>query len=99
MNKNLLWAALVIFGMDQISKYYVVQWLNLDETISMTVIAGYFNLIMAWNTGINFGLFAGSSEMARWVLIAVALAITIGVVIWMRREPNRRAQIAAGLLG
>jgi signal peptidase II len=54
---------------------------------------------MAWNRGINFGLFHGEDDLTRWILVAVALAISAWVWLWMRRErPGRAGMIAAGLL-
>ncbi len=91
--------ALVTFGLDQVTKLAIVQGLNLIERGSIDVLPPYLNLRMAWNYGINFGLFAGQSDWARWVLIAIALAISAWVWVWVRKEgPTRPAQISAGLL-
>ena len=57
----------------------------------------YLVLTMAWNRGINFGLFGGLD--LRWVLVGIALAVSLFVVWWVNREnPGRRAMIGAGLL-
>ena len=57
------------------------------------------NLRMAWNRGVNFGLFAGGSDTARWILIGIALAISAAVAVWMWREPPGPAgRVSAGLL-
>src|SRR5690606_38487612 len=57
------------------------------------------NLRMAWNQGVNFGLFASSQELMRWVLIAVALAVCVWVWLWLARaRAGRLAQVAGGLL-
>jgi signal peptidase II len=54
---------------------------------------------MAWNRGINFGLFAGDSDATRWILIAIALAITAWVVWWLHREDEGRlGNLSGGLL-
>ena len=54
---------------------------------------------MAWNDGINFGLFSDGAHWARWVLIALALLISVGVLWWVKREmPRRAGLIAAGLV-
>jgi signal peptidase II len=57
----------------------------------------YLVLTMAWNRGINFGLFGGLD--LRWVLVGVALAVSLFVLWWMHRErPGRPATFGAGLL-
>ncbi|MEM6587321.1 MAG: signal peptidase II [Pseudomonadota bacterium] len=95
----IFWTGLAVFLLDQISKYYVVHMLNLDRVLSIDVFPPYLNLRMAWNYGINFGLFSGDNPATRWILIALAIAISVGVLFWMRREEGGRWQfIAAGLL-
>jgi len=94
-----LWMAAVIFVADQVTKYYVVHVLNLDRVLAIDVFPPYFNLRMAWNYGINFGLLANDHGMMRWVLIGVALTITVAVLWWVRRDPmGPWHRVAAGLL-
>jgi signal peptidase II len=84
---RLLWiTAAVVFVLDQITKVVVVHWLNLKELGSLDVIPPFVNFRMAWNRGINFGLFAGDEDWTRWLLIAIALAISAWVVWWIHRE-------------
>ena len=91
--------AAVIFVLDQVSKYAIVQGLNLIERGVIDVWPPFLTFRMAWNRGINFGLFAHDAEIMRWVLIAVALAISVWVWLWIRREgAGRWAQISAGFL-
>ncbi|MFP4045396.1 MAG: signal peptidase II [Rhodosalinus sp.] len=93
------WVAVAVFVIDQALKYYVVHVLALAQVRAIDVFPPYLNLRMAWNTGINFGLFSGGSDMARWVLIGLALAISLAVVVWMWRDPpGRWGLVAAGLL-
>lgn len=87
------------FAADQALKWYVVVVLDLANRLFLEVWPGILQLTMAWNRGINFGLFAGDSELARWVLVALALAICAWVLRWTRTEPdNLPFQIGAGLL-
>jgi signal peptidase II len=91
--------AVVVFVADQVLKYYVVHVLKLDERLAIDVLPPFLNLRMAWNRGINFGLFGGESEPLRWGLIALALGIAAVVWVWARRERDRRVvQLSAGLL-
>jgi signal peptidase II len=93
------WVAAVIFVADQAVKYLVVHILDLAYLGAIDVFPPYLNLRMAWNYGINFGLFAQASDTVRWVLIAVALVISGGVLWWIRKEPpGRWGLVAAGLL-
>ena len=95
----MFWVALATFAADQISKYFVVHWLNLAQKLSIDVFPPFLNLRMAWNYGVNFGLFAEDSDLTRWVLITVAVIISAAVFFWISREkPNKPGQISAGLL-
>lgn len=92
-------SALVVFALDQLSKWYVVHWLDLRRLGAIDVLPPFLNLRMAWNHGINFGLFAGQGDAARWILIAIALGIVAFVLVWLRREPpGRLGYLCAGLL-
>ena len=93
------WTALWIFLVDQLSKYIVLYQVNLPSQPNQTyeVFPPFLVLRMAWNRGVNFGLFADFDM--RWVLVGVALAITVFVIWWLRREPlGKWAYISAGLL-
>ena len=89
----------LIFVLDQALKYLVVHVLLLDRVREIDVIDPWLNLRMAWNQGMNFGLFANDTDTTRWVLIAIAFAVCLWVGIWVgRAKPSRFAQISAGLL-
>ncbi len=91
--------ALATFVLDQATKWAVVHLLNLIDIGSIEVIPSVLAFHMAWNTGINFGLFAEGAEYTRWILIAVALGISTWVWLWVRREgAEPRSQVFAGLL-
>ena len=58
----------LIFITDQITKFFVVHILDLSSRLSITVISGFIYFKMAWNEGINFGLFANSVVFNCWFL-------------------------------
>jgi signal peptidase II len=84
---------------DQAVKWWVIDRLALDQRLFIPVIDPYLNFAMAWNTGINFGLFGSDSDVMRYVLVAIALAISAFVWVWVKREgPTPGLQVGAGLL-
>ena len=90
---------LITLFLDQLSKVWVVHWLNLKEIGRMEVLPPLLNFRMAWNRGVNFGLFANDSDAGRWVLIGIALVISVFVIWWMHRDPpGKGGLICAGLL-
>jgi signal peptidase II len=91
--------ALLVFGLDQLSKLAVLRGLDLANRGEFDVLPPYLTFRMAWNYGINFGLLSHGSDVARWGLIVLALVICTWVVWWMRRERgNWKAEVAGGLL-
>jgi signal peptidase II len=93
------WTMFATFALDQASKQAVVFGLRLIDLGVIDVFPPYLTFRMAWNTGVNFGLFSHDADYARWGLIAVALAISVWVWIWTLREgASKPAQISAGLL-
>ncbi len=91
--------AAATLALDQATKWLVVQALDLISRGEIDVIPPLLNFRMAWNRGVNFGLFAQDSDVTRWALIAVALVISVWVVVWVHRDqPRRWMQISAGLL-
>ena len=96
--------AALVFALDQATKYAVVHGLGLAQRLSIDVLPPYLNFRMAWNRGVNFGLFSSDVEVMRWVLIVVALAVSFWVWFWARAEVRAtgggapRVQVSAGLL-
>lgn len=97
--RRLAITALLVFLLDQASKYAVVIGLSLRMREVIEVLPPFLTFRMAWNRGVNFGLFAQDAEVMRWVLVAVALAISLWVVLWVLRGGyGVLAQISAGVL-
>mgnify|MGYP001067162162 CR=1 FL=1 len=104
------WTAIWIFFLDQVIKFHVLfnvfglQWDAvrnpggpLPFPPPVDVFDPYLRLTMAWNRGVNFGLFADFDM--RWVLIGVALAISVAVIWWLRRTGGSKwTYLAGGLL-
>jgi signal peptidase II len=91
--------ALIVFAIDQALKVIVVWKLDLANRGEIDVLPPLLNFRMAWNRGVNFGLFSGGEYSLRWVLIAVAVIISVWVWLWVRRDgPTWQTQVLAGLL-
>ena len=92
-----LFTAFWVFLIDQATKYLVVHMLDLANRLAIDVLPPVVNLRMAWNRGVNFGLFSGLDM--RWVLIGLAVAITALVLCWVHRDGGSRwTFLSAGFL-
>ena len=99
MNKVVFMSAIAAFLIDQTSKIIVVFYLDIKKIIFMEVLPPILNFSMAWNYGVNFGLFSSKSGAQRLLLILFAILISAFVNYWVKREPTTKiGLISAGLL-
>jgi signal peptidase II len=97
--------AAVVLVLDQAVKYVLLEWVMRPPGVADTPfftdkiveVLPFFNFRMAWNTGISFSMFDGGGTTT-YVLIAVQIAITAGLVWWLRRLQGRLLQTACGLI-
>jgi signal peptidase II len=89
-----LWAALVLHVGDRVTKWWMVH--HVDEAQFPIHVMPSFNLVMTWNHGVSFGMFSGVD--ARIVLIAMTLAVTVGLCVWLWREQIAVNAFALGLM-
>ena len=95
-----LWiTAGVIFVLDQATKWFVLNVLNLADALYYAVLPPFLQFRMAWNDGVNFGLLSNESSFSRWALVLLALVIAGWVLLWARKERrNPQVAICSGLL-
>ena len=89
--------ALIVFALDQLVKWIVSGPLQL-EAVGQIYLLPIFNLTWTENNGISLGLFNATTEVGRWMLVAVTSAIAIAVAVWIGREKNRWDQAALGMI-
>ena len=80
----ILITGLLTFFIDQLSKYYVVFYLDLQNVLSINVIPPFLNFRMGWNTGINFGMLNQLFKSTEIFLIVLALLISVALVWWAK---------------
>ncbi len=89
LRSRMLIAGAAVFAADRVSKWWVVEWMDLEHLGRIEVLPPFLNFVMAWNRGINFGIGAGGPDMMRWILILLAVAISVALVWWVRRRGAR----------
>lgn len=72
----------LVIVLDQVSKWWMVSWLSLYETVA---IMPYFNLTMAHNHGAAFSFLAQAGGWQRWFFIGLAAVISVVLLIWLAR--------------
>jgi signal peptidase II len=89
--------ALLIFVVDQLSKWFVIGPLNLEAVQNIELLP-FFDFTWVENRGISLGIAQAQNETHRWILVAVTAAIAVGVAWWIRREEARGDQLALAMV-
>lgn len=94
----LFFFSLLFLALDQGSKYYVVEVLDLRNIGRLDVLPPVLNFRMGWNDGINFGILSSGAHIWRWALIVIAVGISIWISIWTVRIGRTSALLCGGLI-
>ena len=89
--------AALVFLIDQLSKYWIVNIVRLPERGFIDVLP-VFRLTFVGNIGVSMGLLQANSDLARWGLVAVTAVIAGTVAVWIAREKQRPDVLALGLV-
>jgi signal peptidase II len=89
--------ALLIFVVDQVSKWLVIGPLNL-EAVQHIDLLPFFDFTWVENRGISLGIAQAQNDTHRWILVGVTAAIAIGVAWWIRKENARGDQLALAMV-
>ena len=92
MHRAGLSVAAVVVVVDQLTKLWILGAIDAGTGVAVTE---FFNIILTFNTGISFSLFQ-SPTWGRWVFSILALAVVVGLTIWLRRAQTRWLAIALG---
>jgi signal peptidase II len=92
LHLGLVVAGLVVV-LDQLTKWAVLSWL--DQPVALTP---FFNLVLVWNRGVSFGMFDSDGALAPWLLSGLALAVTVALLVWLRRVEHPLTAVGLGLI-
>jgi signal peptidase II len=81
---------------DQVSKELLLRYVQKAGAM-VQVIDDFFRLVIVWNRGVSFGIL-GDRALPPWVLSAVAVAVCIGLFIWLRRTDRLLVGWGIGLV-
>lgn len=94
----------IVIVLDQLSKAWIVQHFGLYERHR---ILSVLDITLMYNTGAAFSFLSNASGWQRWVFVALAVLVGLGILGWMRRLNGRSqallccslALILAGAVG
>lgn len=90
-------AALGALIVDQASKLWLLHIFEIGRRGAVRV-TSFFDLVLAWNTGISYGWFQNEGALAQAILLGVKALAVILLAVWMARSQTRLATIGLGLI-
>lgn len=88
--------ATLVVALDQISKWVVLNRLMVPpHTLPVT---SFFNIVLAWNRGVSFGLFSSSNPYGPWLLAAIASGFIAVLILWIWQAETKMMAVAFGLI-
>ena len=95
MRIGLLMGSLVII-FDHLTKW-LIRDIVLDGAWHIKIF-NFFNLVEVWNRGVSFGLFASDSPWTPILLSALAIGISVVLLIWLRKAQTLLLSIGLGIV-
>jgi signal peptidase II len=89
-------AGAIVVALDQLTK-----WLIRNDVLNTTryiEVTDFFNIVEVWNRGVSFGLFASDSPWTPYLLSVLAIAISIVLIIWLRKAETAFLALALGIV-
>jgi signal peptidase II len=86
-----------VLVLDQAVKWIVTYIFQLEQRREFELLP-IFKLRWTENTGVSMGYLPAGSELERWLLVGLTVAISIFVLVWMLREKSKQDVIALGFV-
>jgi signal peptidase II len=86
-----LWLTALVIALDQVSKSAIEHSLGLYQSI---IVLPVLDITRAHNTGAAFSFLAGETGWQRWLFTVLAIAVSVALVLWLRRI-NFQARVLA----
>lgn len=90
-------AAAAVLVLDQASKLWLLNMFELGRRGAVAV-TPFFDLVLAWNTGISYGWFQDTGPVGQTVLLVGKAAAVVALGVWMARSASRLAVVGLGLI-
>ena len=89
-----LWLAAGVIVLDQLTKWIAETALTL---YAPKAVIPFLNFTLAYNEGAAFSFLSEAGGWQRWFFVLLAVAISILIILWLRRLPRDEKITAAGL--
>src|SRR5215510_5794888 len=91
---NWLWLSFFVVLLDQATKALVIGSLKIEEVVTLLP---FLDIQHLTNPGAAFSILGNASGWQRWMFIALALVVSIGLMIWLRKIRSGQTMLAIAL--
>jgi signal peptidase II len=89
--------AVIAAAIDQAAKLWLLYDFGLAGRGRVPV-TSFLDLVLAWNTGISYGLFQQTGPLGQWALLALKVIAVALLLVWLVQTRSRLAGMALGLI-
>lgn len=88
------WLSGSLVLLDQFTKHLAEAWLEMHQPVP---VLPSFNLMLTYNTGAAFSFLRDAGGWQRWFFLSLGVAVSIGLIVWLRRLKPEEKRLAAAL--
>jgi signal peptidase II len=89
--------ALMAFLFDQAHKWWMLGPFDIAARQPVRI-APFLDLVLTWNRGVSYGWLMQDTEAGRLALIALSVAVSLGLTLWLARTRRPLTASALGLV-
>jgi signal peptidase II len=90
-------AALAVAALDQAVKAWLLFGFDVGER-GRVALTPFLDIVLAWNTGISFGMFQQAGTFGQWALFGLKAIAVVLLGLWLVRTGSRLSGLALGLI-
>lgn len=89
-----VWLSALVVVLDQLSKAWIVSSLTLYQAVTVLPV---LQIIRVYNRGAAFSFLNDASGWQRWLFATLAVVVSVGLLLWLRRLDRRAWLVAIGV--
>jgi signal peptidase II len=89
--------AVVVAALDQALKLWLLYGFEIADRGRIAV-TPFIDLVLAWNTGISFGMFHQAGPLGQWALFALKAIAVVLLGVWLARTRSLLSSVALGMV-
>jgi signal peptidase II len=78
---RLLWISVLVIAVDQLTKLWIERSMLLGDSFAVLPV---LDIVRAHNSGAAFSFLATAGGWQRWAFSLLAVAVSIGLIVWLR---------------